>query len=86
MPRGHQKLPCSLCGQTPTKFVRERKPGTFGTMAQSFSGTYRLCERHYQSLVEAKAVDRVEPKTKRCEERTTVFAKSFAWLKSIGNG
>jgi len=50
-------------------------------MAQSFSGSYRLCEVCLGVAERAGCVERVEAPYKRAEERVTVFAKTFQWLK-----
>lgn len=52
-------------------------------MAHSFVGDYRLCEAHYKIVQLLGAIDYVQPKTKRYEERTTVLGKTLAYLRAV---
>lgn len=74
--------PCSNCGKTPSRLVRERKPGATGGMAQSFSGEYRLCDGCLSVLEKLGGVELVQERKHR-EARYTVLAKSFAYLRAM---
>lgn len=75
--------PCGVCGGTPTKYVRERIPGSKGNMSQSFAGEYRLCEPCLVRAQRCGAISDVRSKGNGMEERITVYAKTFAWLKGM---
>ncbi len=74
-------LPCAVCSDTPTRLIRERIPGSTGTMAQSFAGQYRLCTFCFARAEIGGAVQAVKTRTKR-EELTTVLARTITWLKA----
>ncbi len=73
---------CDVCKQTPGINVRERKPGSMGTMARSFAGHYYLCGACLAICQETGAIDEWRKKSikPRRSERVTVFAKTYAWL------
>lgn len=52
-------------------------------MAQSFAGDYRLCEICFALANRNGAVESVRLEDGKREERTTVYAKTYIWLKQI---
>ena len=81
--RFRKDRPCAVCGAFPTVLIRERIPGSKGNMAQSFAGSYRLCQNCVARAERMMAVTNVDSANKKREERITVLAKTFALLKGI---
>jgi len=79
---------CNVCKHTPGINVRERKPGTQGTMAQSFLSHYHLCADCLVVCRKVGAIDEWRDKSvkPRREERVTVLAKTYAWLVIMKQG
>jgi len=51
-------------------------------MAQSFAGEYRLCVPCFNAAERAGGVQGFDPANKNREDRWTVFASVFGWLKA----
>lgn len=77
---------CAGCGESrELTLVRERIPGSMGTMAQSFAGSYMLCSSCLGACEGACAIDNWQHASKkpRRRERVTVYARTLQWLKTV---
>jgi hypothetical protein len=76
---------CDVCKGTPGINVRERKPGAWGGMGQSFSSHYYLCGACLAICQLTGAIHEWRKKSikPRRAELVTVLAKTYAWLVAM---